>query len=204
VSIDGYGNIDTSGNINGSEGVTSKTRNPNSDEMSYGAEETEPTMEDVGSARLVNGSATVPLAADYRQTISGSQYLVFLTPQGDSNGLYVESKTPGGFVVRESHAGRSTLDFDYRIVAQQYGAKYGRLPHYATLYPNARIARRPETGGAMGRLPVGEAVAERMRALASTQAVAAKNRATLLRAHDRHRFVPPPVFMPDAASISTR
>jgi hypothetical protein len=204
VSIDGYGDIDASGSINTTQGVTTQTRNPASDEMSYGAQETEPTMEDVGSGRLVNGSATVPLAADYRQTIADSPYLVFLTPQGDCNGLYVEAKTPGGFIVRELHGGRSTLAFDYRIVAQQYGARDGRLPHYATLHPNARIGRRAEMGGAISPSALEEAAAERMRMLASTQALAAKNRAAMLRAHDRQRFVPPPVFMPDPASLSTR
>lgn len=48
----------------------------------------------------------------------GSAYLVFLTPQGDANPLFVAQKMPSGFFVRESKGGRSMLFFDYRIVAQ--------------------------------------------------------------------------------------
>jgi hypothetical protein len=59
-------------------------------------------------------------------------------------------------------------------------------------------------GGAISPSALEEAAAERMRMLASTQALAAKNRAAMLRARDRQRFVPPPVFMPDPASLSTR
>jgi len=106
--------------------------------MTYGEQSTVPTMDDVGYAQLVDGSATVPLAADFRQTVDGSRYMVFLTPHGDSNGLYVASESAAGFVVRESHGGRSTLAFDYRIVAQQYGAHGERLPH-APSVPRATL-----------------------------------------------------------------
>jgi hypothetical protein len=45
-------------------------------------------------------------------------YHVFVTPEGDCKGLYVTQKSPAGFVVRELQGGRSTLTFDYRIVAK--------------------------------------------------------------------------------------
>jgi hypothetical protein len=55
---------------------------------------------------------------------------VFLTPDGNSHGLYVTQKTPAGFVVRENDNGRSTLDFEYRIVAAPLGDRSAHLPAY--------------------------------------------------------------------------
>jgi hypothetical protein len=54
--------------------------------------------------------------------------MVFITPQGDTAGLYVAQKTADGFAVRE-HAGRSNIAFDYRIVGEPYGAQEQRLPY---------------------------------------------------------------------------
>jgi hypothetical protein len=55
-------------------------------------------------------------------------YYVFLTPLGDTRGLYVSIKTPTAFQVREVEHGRSSLEFDYRIVAHPLDADNDRLP----------------------------------------------------------------------------
>ncbi len=199
--VDGSGNLTINGSITDANGSYARTRNPNTDVLSYGAEETEPTMEDVGSARLVEGRAQVPLAQDFRQTIDSSSYLVFLTPQGDSNGLYVESKSASGFVVRESHGGRSTLAFDYRIVAQQYGAHDGRLPHYAKLHREIAGIRRNPSGG-LGRFSIDDDSNMRARMLASKSLPTRKPHASQQR-HTRRRFVAPPVVPLMPASFST-
>jgi len=132
--LDALGNLTLSGSVTANKGdaMFTRTRNPNSDEELYGSQEAEAITEDVGSAQLVNGAAAVRLGADFKQTIEDSSaYMVFLTPYGDTNGLYVASRTPAGFVVRESRGGRSTVAFDYRIVARPYGARMARLPHVA-------------------------------------------------------------------------
>ncbi|MBD5603952.1 MAG: hypothetical protein IAI48_02495, partial [Candidatus Eremiobacteraeota bacterium] len=54
-------------------------------------------------------------------------YHVFVTPEGDCNGLYVTQKTPNGFAVRELRGGRSSLSFEYRIVAKPLGEDGVRL-----------------------------------------------------------------------------
>ena len=79
------------------------------------------TMEDFGSGSIVNGSGTVSLDASFAQMIDGTGYQVFLTPQGDCNGLYIARKSATSFVVRELHGGHASLAFDYRIVGRQYG-----------------------------------------------------------------------------------
>jgi hypothetical protein len=86
-------------------------------------------MEDVGEARLVNGRAYVRLDTAFSSTIDHqTNYLVFLTPEGDSRGLFVTNRTIGGFEVGENQGGRSTLAFSYRIVAKPYGDNAPRLP----------------------------------------------------------------------------
>ena len=129
------GNFYTDGSItSGTDTYQAVTRNPGTDLTTYSAQHTVATVEDFGTAQLVNGTATVPLAADFRQTINqGAPYMVFLTPDGDNHGLYIASRSPAGFTVRENQSGRSTLAFDYRIVAQPYGTPHARLPHFASL-----------------------------------------------------------------------
>ncbi len=85
---------------------------------SYGTKTTRPTVEDTGTAHLSGGSAAVPLDATFAGTIDPtSGYRVFITPDGETRGLFVASKSMRGFTVREVQGGRSSTDFDYRIVA---------------------------------------------------------------------------------------
>jgi len=87
------------------------------------------TMEDTGTARLLEGESVVRFAADFGSTIdAGRGYQVFLTPNGETRGLYVSAKYEGGFVVRENERGRSSVYFDYRIVAHPHGVSDARLP----------------------------------------------------------------------------
>jgi hypothetical protein len=75
-------------------------------------------FEDAGSAQLVNGSAIVTLDSDFIQTVNTEMdYKVFPVPNGDCKGLYVASKTPTSFEVRELGGGASSIHFDYRIMA---------------------------------------------------------------------------------------
>ena len=86
------------------------------------------TIEDVGSAQLVNGQATIALDPTFARSIDlQSAYHVFLTPNGDTKGLFVAQKSPTTFVVRESQGGHAAIAFDYRIVATQLGAANQRM-----------------------------------------------------------------------------
>jgi hypothetical protein len=95
----------------------------------YSPQVTQPTLEDNGEAQLVNGSAYVRVDPAFGNVIDQRMiYSVSITPEGDSNGLFVTQKTLNGFVVRENHAGRSSLAFEYRIVAKPFGSTAKRLP----------------------------------------------------------------------------
>jgi hypothetical protein len=102
----------------------------------YSDHTTAPEMEDLGEAQLVNGRAFVPIDAALADVIDlRGGYHVFITPEGENKGLYVV-KGAGGFFVREQQGGRSTLAFDYRIVAKPREENGARLAHVAEVAPH--------------------------------------------------------------------
>ena len=112
----------------GTAGATTRATSSGTRVATYAATQSVPTMEDVGEAQMTNGQASVSLEHTFASTIDRTRsYLVFVTPEGDCHGLYVASKTPSGFVVRELMGGRSSLAFEYRIVAHPYGDTSVRL-----------------------------------------------------------------------------
>ncbi|MBD5604009.1 MAG: hypothetical protein IAI48_02810 [Candidatus Eremiobacteraeota bacterium] len=129
--VDGVGDLYYSGMMNSTalmQGGSSAT--------AFGTKATAPTLEDTGTARLVAGVSAVRIDPTFAATIDTSTpYRVFLTPAGDSRGLYVASRNMAGFVVRESQGGHSSMSFDYRIVASPMGHARERM---------ARITRLPQ------------------------------------------------------------
>ena len=96
---------------------------------SYVPAQSAPTMEDSGEARLQNGYTHVSLDSAFANVIDQrASYLVFITPEGDSNGVYVTHKSASGFDVHENRGGRSSIAFSYRLVAKPYGVSSPRLP----------------------------------------------------------------------------
>jgi hypothetical protein len=74
-------------------------------------------FEDVGSGQLVNGSAQVTIDPAFVSVVNLSKTShIFLTPQGDCNGLFVAEQSEGSFTVRELRGGTSSLTFTYRIM----------------------------------------------------------------------------------------
>jgi hypothetical protein len=96
--------------------------------VSYASESASATIEDDGTAKISGGVATVRIDARFAALMDRAWYYVFITPLGDTRGLYVSAKTPLGFVVREAEHGRDTLAFDYRIVAHPRDRTRDRLP----------------------------------------------------------------------------
>lgn len=92
----------------------------------YCVESPESWFEDFGEARLKGGKAEVSIDPRFAALISGP-IQVFLTPYGESNGLYVARRTSKSFVVREQGGGKNTLVFGYRVVAKRKGIDAPRL-----------------------------------------------------------------------------
>ena len=93
----------------------------------YAVESPKNWFEDFGSGRLSNGSAVIGLEPTFAQTVNTQSYHVFLTPSGDCKGLYVSQRSAGGFEVRELGGGTSSIEFDYRIVAERKGYENVRM-----------------------------------------------------------------------------
>jgi hypothetical protein len=94
----------------------------------YAVESPQNWFEDFGSGRLESGVGTIGLEPTFAQTVNtGSDYHVFLTPEGDCQGLYISNKSATGFEVHELGGGRSDVRFDYRIVALRRGYEAVRL-----------------------------------------------------------------------------
>ncbi|MGA8502587.1 MAG: hypothetical protein WB683_13630 [Candidatus Sulfotelmatobacter sp.] len=101
----------------------------------YSMQSPENWFEDFGSGALRSGAATVALDPTFTQTVNtGTEYHVFLTPNGDCKGLYVAQKSWSSFEVRELGGGQSNVAFDYRIVAKRVGYENVRLADLTERY----------------------------------------------------------------------
>jgi hypothetical protein len=154
MSLDGAGNMILLGNLVVDGNIAYTTLGPTCFEppgtcvtpQDRARNQSASQIERVGDGQLVGGRAYVAIDSDLVRGMDASQkYHVFVTPEGDCNGLYVSAKTRSGFTVRELHGGTSTLSFDYRIVAsalpvnlpRPVGGGSGRkgLPLHRTLGP---------------------------------------------------------------------
>lgn len=109
--------------------------------LAYSPQATRPSIQDTGTAQLINGRAVVMLDPTFARTIDTQRaYQVFLTPGGDTRGLYVAAKTPSQFVVREVQGGRGAFPFDYQITAIAAGKGAERM---SIVRPNAHLLRPP-------------------------------------------------------------
>lgn len=132
MRVDDSGNVVITGLIytaGGCSGGCAKSKDPGNHVISYTPRESLPTMEDTGEGRLVAGQGYVSIDSSFGGVIDrNTNYVVLITPEADSRGLYVTNKTANGFAVRENGGGRSTMSFGYRIVAKPYASSAARLP----------------------------------------------------------------------------
>lgn len=114
-----------------------------------------PTIEDNGSAQLVGGVATVQLDPAFAHSIDmHSAYQVMLTPDGDTRGLYVASKSPTSFTVREVEGGQGTLAFDYHIYAAGLGQAGERMTEMSPSQAAMRMPHAPFVAPKSHAVPV--------------------------------------------------
>lgn len=139
--LDNAGNLTLAGNLQtGGMPMSITATSVGRKVITYAPQQSVRTVEDVGEAQLVGGQALVRLEPTFASAIDARRlYLVFITPQADTNGLYVSQKTAAGFVVRE-HNGTSNVAFDFRIVAQPYGPVSPRMPLYTGARDEAAAA----------------------------------------------------------------
>ncbi len=149
VSIDGYGDEILAGSLTQNGTPLSRTHTAAGQTVAtFGTRTATPSIEDSGEANLVNGQGYVRLDPTFASAIDRTwKYLVFVTPQGQSNGLYVTQITSTGFAVRENAPGRSSIAFDYRIVARPYDTKPMHMPSmklFKDLRQHVTMPKRPK------------------------------------------------------------
>ncbi len=149
--VDNSGNEQLAGTLSTSKGMYARTVGASGiARIAYGARLTTPEIEDIGEGTMSNGRAVVTIDASFGDSIDPrSDYHVFLTPKGDCNGLYVTNENASGFTVRELHGGRSSLAFDYRIVAKPHDDNGSRLALAPALAQPAGLPRGTRTGTTM-------------------------------------------------------
>jgi len=128
VDPDGDGGF--TGSVSASEFYKNQDTRGGPQVEAFSPESTRATIEDTGTTRLESGQGSVRFDSAFASTIDAARgYQVFLTPNGETRGwLYVSAKYEGGFIVREAEHGRSSIYFDYRVVAHPYGASDAELP----------------------------------------------------------------------------
>jgi hypothetical protein len=148
--------MDTNGNLTctGSKSAVVPVDNGQHQVALYAVEATQNWFEDFGSGLLANGTATINLDRTFAQTVNlGTEYHVFVTPEGDCRGLYVDSKTAAGFEVHELGGGQSSVPFTYRIVALRRGYEDVRLADMTERMRNIEASRPTITPGTPVNLP---------------------------------------------------
>ena len=140
----GYYAVFADGNLGYTGSLTGAVALPDERVVSlYAMQSPENWFEDFGSGQLKDGVATIKLEATFAHTVNTSTaYHVFLTPNGDSKGLYVSQKTATSFEVREQGGGTSNVAFDYRIVAKRRGLESLRLEDQHADHETAEAIRQ--------------------------------------------------------------
>jgi hypothetical protein len=116
MSLDCKGNLTIAGHLTQPDSVSTTPAADGTSALVNVERGTRATIEETGSAALINGVSFVPLSAGFANvTDRRAAYAVLLTPGGESRGLYV-TKAANGFTVRENGGGRSSVPFDYRVV----------------------------------------------------------------------------------------
>jgi hypothetical protein len=108
----------------------------------YTLESPESWFEDFGRAELRRGKATVALRPDFAAVIDRKAMHVFLSPEGDCDGLYVSGQNGKAFSVRERQRGTSSVTFSYRVVGRRKDIRGERMKKVSV--PRTPPALEPE------------------------------------------------------------
>lgn len=104
LSLDNKGNLYIRGTLTAAHLTTTATASASTD----------------GEGSLVGGRAFVALDPTFvRELTAREPYLVTVTPEADSNGLFVAKRVRDGFVVKENAGGKSNLAFTYHVVGRR-------------------------------------------------------------------------------------
>lgn len=114
--------------IVGSGTVNTIVKNTNGEIITLTCPEApESLFQDFGIGQLVNGKAHInidPNLAININVCAEHPLKVYITPEGDCNGVYVANKSAQGFDVIELQGGKSNVPFSWQIVATRANEEY--------------------------------------------------------------------------------
>jgi len=87
----------------------------------------EAVFQDFGISQLVDGYAHITIDPDLAINLNVSEdhpLKVYVTLEGDCNGVYVTNKSVNGFDVKELQGGQSNVQFSWQIVATRANEEY--------------------------------------------------------------------------------
>jgi len=119
-------------------------------------------FQDMGSAKLINGKATITLDPTFSKSIvvnTKHPLRVFIQLEGDCKGVYVSNKTQSGFEVIELDGGNSNASFTWTV----YG---NRIDETNSKFQDLRYPLAPHGGSKFK--PIGKA-AELQQAISATE-----------------------------------
>lgn len=172
----------------------------------YSVQSPENWMEDFGSGELQEGVAVAKIDPAFAETVTAdASYHVFITPNADSESLYVINKTATSFEVRESKGGTSSLSFDYRIVGKRRGYEKERLTDVTDRFNAEKAQAMPPVNAGIAhdpkpqlpfRISTGEPATHETQRMAAASAMLGTPRT--------HRTpIPLPLIHPPASNVGT-
>jgi hypothetical protein len=110
-------------------------------------ESPEAWFEDFGEGTLVKGKAHIALDPSFVRVIDVNRMHVFITPYGETEGLYVSRRTKRGFDVTERKPGKSSVRFSWRVAARPKSAKSKRFASASIVQSVNRLGSAGSRGG---------------------------------------------------------
>lgn len=95
----------------------------------YSSVSTDVTVSAMGKGQLVNGTCRIYFDEKFSNVVSEkSEILVTITPNGNTNGVFVTEVTKDGFIVKENNNGSSNVSFTYMVTGERAGYENPVLP----------------------------------------------------------------------------
>ena len=95
----------------------------------YAVTSTEAIIYKKGQIRLINGSATIQFDDSYSKLL-GENPVVTVSPMGQCNGIYIESVSKEGFIIRELNSGTSNVEIGWIAVGNRIDANETEVPSF--------------------------------------------------------------------------
>jgi hypothetical protein len=95
----------------------------------YSSVSTDVTVSAMGTGTLVNGTCTLSFDKTFSDVVSSeSAIIVTVTPNGNTNGVYIVETSKNGFTVKENNNGSSNVSFNFIVMGKRAGYENPVLP----------------------------------------------------------------------------